>query len=381
MSPTFSYRASWRLLPALSLLACAQLVLAQENPAKRPPINLGPISSDTLRLGDTLSAQLKPIRDVQVTPLAAGAIFAFQTRDAAMPTIRIGTVAPTRGPQGREPQVVRWYFEPDDEIQVTPEHRDRTPAAATQHTMRLLPVLSPRTTYHYIISAGAGEGAAQEVGSFSTISRRVRIVFQKIRVLSGGDPDGIGDTFFQFFANHDAQTNRPFIWLGGRDRPLQVLDGATIDANKSLTLHNVDELRLAVNGYDEDFLTLGAPRAAGSATSVVVDRPQNFAAHNNAGAWNVADGTFDLALLRSQGKAETVPFTLASLPTTSPQDIRFEVSGFYTVTPTMSKAEMLGTALRTRGGILSPPETRQPAPKAGPPSTPVRRGAIRIPKR
>lgn len=336
-------RFSARDITALGLLCCALPAAAQQ----KPPL-LGPLFSDTVRDEDILRAQIKPISGVQVTPLAAGAVFSFQTRDLARPNLRIGTTAPVKGPQGREPQVVQWGFPADEVASVyVPRYESD---GMTQHTLQLRPVLAPNTTYHYIIEAGG----AQEIGSFSTISRRVKVVFQKVRVLKGGDEGGIGDTFFQFFANYDAQTNRNFVWLGARDAPLQVPDGAWVDANKEFTLNNVDELRLAVNGYDEDFLTLGAPPATGSATSVVVGHPQKFASHNNAGAWNVAAAEINFATMHPVNKAATFPFTLRSIRTESGEDVEFEVAGFYTITPLMSKSEMLGEAIKNRGGIRIP---------------------------
>ena len=369
-----------RFLPALCLIIGALPALAQENPAKKRITIIGPAFGETVRAGGILGAQLKPIQGVQVTPQSLGAIFSFQTQGAANPQIRIGKSAPVQAPRGREPQTMQWDF-PADEVAAAflAPRQDR--GGVTQHTLRLQPVLAPNTTYHYIITVGSGAGVAQEIGTFTTITRRVKVVYQKIRVLKGGDGAGIGDTFFQFFANYDAQSNRNWVWLGGRDTPLKVADGAWVDANKEFTLHNVDEVRLAVNGYDEDALTLGAPPRAIGAKSVVVDRPLNFATHNDAGAWNVASADFNLALLPSATKAITVPFTLRSLGPAQVYDIEFEVTGFYTVTPTLSKSEILLESLKTRGGIAEALKVRQPAPTVGPPSSAVRRGGIRIPNR
>lgn len=375
-------RFSARLLclSALCWWGVALPVQAQQNPARRRVV--GPFFKNAERTAENYQTllQFKPISGVAVTPGARSAVFSFQTRDAAYPNLRIGTAAPVQGPQGREPQVVRWYFAADEVASAYVAPRRDRGDGLTQHTLQLQPVLAPNTTYHYIIEVGSGAAMAQEIGSFTTVSRRVKVVFQKVRVIKGGDEGGVGNTMFQFFANYDAQTNRNFVWLGGRAAPLRVPDDSWVDANKEFTLRDVDELRLAVNGYDEDFLTVGAPPVAG-ATSVVVGYPQNFASHNNAGAWNVASADFNLALSPPAAKAMTVPFTLHSLRVDSGSDVMFEVAGSYTIAPTLSRERFLGEAIKNRGSILGALQTAPLSAGAQQSATAVRRGAIRIPKR
>ncbi|BCM94456.1 hypothetical protein IAD21_06363 [Abditibacteriota bacterium] len=349
------------LMSALLLLASASCVLAQEQKVRVRDFH------DRIKIGDTVTQFLKPIQNVQVNPLAAGAIFNFETRDGANPTVRIGKAAPTQEPRGRTPQL-QWGFKPEDEVPAYNAPRPRDANGTTTHRLRLQPVLAPNTTYYYIIEAIIGGQLVQETGSFTTIGRRVKVVFQKVHVLTGGDGTGTGDLMFQFFTNYDATTNRNFVWLGGRSTTLQIPDGGSVNVGKEFSLSNVDDLHLAVNGYDEDFLTVGAPPSSGSSNSVQVPYPLNGAGHNNAGAWNVAKADFDLASTPPTDKSLTVPFTLYSLPlpNNAGQDVAFEVSGYYTILPTISFSRgSISDNIRNYGKIFGTPKPMPPVSGEG----------------
>ncbi len=352
---------------ALLLVASGSSVLAQGSRIRTPRIG------DRIGANSTIGALLKPFQSVQVTPLAAGAILSFDTRDAVNPIVRIGKSAPTQQPGGRTAQM-QWVFNPGDEVPAFSAPRPQNPGSTT-HRLRLQSVLAPNTTYFYILEAVSGGQLIQETGSFATISRRVKVVFQKIRVLQGGDGEGTGDLMFQFFLNYDATTNRNFVWLGGRETTLQIPNGQSINAGKEFTLNNVDELHLVVNGYDEDFLRVGAPPSSGADNSVQVPYPLNGAGHNNAGAWNVAKGDFDLSASPPGARAIVVPFSLTSLPipgTGSGQDVAFEISGTYTISPSLSRlGTSIGDTIKNHGAIFGTPV---PAPQ--PPNPPPGGGQV-----
>lgn len=342
------------------LLLCGGLTLlgaprigAQEKPSQQRP-RRGPILNDRIFQNDTITALLKPFQNVRVTLLTASAIFDFETRDNANPVVRIGKAAPTQQSIGRTSQL-QWAFAPADEVPAFNAPRPQTAQGTTTHTLRLQSVLNPNTTYFYILQALRDGKLIQETGQFSTtVARRVKVVFQKVRVIKGGDGDGIGDTMFQFFVNYDATTNRNFVWLGGRETTLQIPDGGWVDAGKEFTLGNADELHLVVNGYDEDFLAVGGPPSAGP-NSVQVGYPLGDAGHNRAGAWNVAKVDVDLSRLPPVSLPTTSAFALKSLPVTNAngQDISFEVSGTYTLLPPpLLTNGVLGEAIKSRGSIF-----------------------------
>ncbi|RYX82464.1 hypothetical protein EON83_19265 [bacterium] len=342
------------LIPVLLLLTSAtSSALAQDKKVKNPLLR------DRINSGNTVTEFLKPIQNVQVTPLAAGAIISFDTREGANPTVRIGKTAPTQEPRGRDGKL-QWVFKAEDEVPAYIPPRSRAAVGPTTHRLRLQPVLAPNTTYFYIIEILNGGQLVQETGSFSTISRRVKVVFQKINVLRGGDDTGTGDLMFQFFTNYDQTTNRKFDWLGGRSNPLKIADGGSTNVGKEYSLSNIDDLHLAVNGYDEDFLTVGAP-AAGGPNSVQVAYPLDGAGHNRAGAWNVAKADFDLSSAVPSDKPTNVPFMLYSLPipNNTGQDVAFAVSGYYTILPSL---------IRLRNSIyetIKVPNKVQQAPAIG----------------
>ena len=371
-------RASCLFALLMETITMTMTAHAQDKPA-RPSVLRDRI---TAKANTGISALLKPIQNVQITPLASGAIFSFDTRDATNPTVRIGTSAPTQEPRGRA-GLLSWGFALGDEVPTFSAQRPQNLGGATTHTLRLQPVLSPNTTYYFLIEVRvAGAPPAVETGSFSTISRRVKVAVGQIHVLSGGDGASTGDLMFQFFLNYDKTTNRNFVWLGGRETTLQIPNGGSINAGKEFTLDNVDELRLVVNGYDEDFLRIGAPPSSGADNSVQVPFPLNGAGHNSAGAWNVAQGNFDLSASPPGARAITVPFTLSSLPipnTGGGRDVAFEISGTYTILPTISRVGgSIGAAIRDHGAIFGKPKIGPPLPGPTETTAVVRHPPIRI---
>ncbi len=373
------------------LLLCGGLTLliaprawAQDKPRQQQP-RRGLILNDRILQNDTITALVKPFQDVRVTPLAAGAFFDFETLAKTNPTVRIGKAAPTQQMLGRVPQL-QWAFAPGDEVPAFVAPRPQTAQGTTTHSLRLQSVLNPNTAYFYILEAVSDGKLVQETGQFRTATvRHVKVVFQKIRVIKGGDNGSVGDTMFQFFVNYDATTNRNFVWLGGRETTLQIPDGGSVEANKEFVLANADELHLVVNGYDEDFLRVGGPPSAGE-NSVQVPYPLGDAGHNRAGAWNVAKVDIDLSGLPPVTLPTTSAFAFQSLPAANAdgQDISFEVSGIYTLLPpTRNDATVTDAGIKNRGNIFGTLKTNGATSEIqGATATPLpKHGSIQIPRR
>ena len=201
----------------------------------------------------------------------------------------------------------------------------------------ILPDLEPGTEFHYVISAhdNSSDRWYKVKGKFKTLHRAVAVFFEKIKVVDDSDELSPGELDFGFFVNG---TNAP------NGSPLIVGFHVESDESKTInltpTLHGVPAtLQLKVIGYDDDGEEPPYPGAdfdclkPGVVEGIVTDVSETEG-ENDCGEWSSDDGSFNIgpnAPDVSDPENFTKTFTLTAFPKGDDSEVRFSVSGKYSV--------------------------------------------------
>ncbi len=124
--------------------------------------------------------------------------------------------------------------------------------------------LQPRTRYEYVVRATVNGASSCYIGQFNTLSPKVTVDFQKIKVNNDSDIWGAGELTF-YFKVYDK-------WEQGlTTNEMSISSGQTVTINKIKSYVNEpDFITLAVQGQDEDcvFCSYGiGPKAADSGST------------------------------------------------------------------------------------------------------------------
>ncbi|HEX8237576.1 MAG TPA: tachylectin-related carbohydrate-binding protein [Abditibacteriaceae bacterium] len=310
------------------------------------------VASKGRSLGDSIRVEKMPyklsdiirIKDVLFARRASSAQVSFATSQPNIPTVDISTAPPIVNNDGS------LTFRPKDAVR---GYNAGLGAKTLQHSINLYG-LEPATTYHYIITARSDKPEVplgQETGSFTTVSQRVKVVLESIKILITSDDDGTDELVFRLWANADWPSKRfvdvpPFLMsssgdLGGSG------DGKAL--RREMIVNNApDELILQADGYDDDSHTFN------SAFNPFTDRPLPGTGSNGNGNWSVASVTIDLNKYPSPAGQRTATgyFEITTPRTGTPHELRFRVRGSFEITrpPAYADGIIIGSVSETGKG-------------------------------
>ncbi len=209
-------------------------------------------------------------------------------------------------------------------------------------TIRSAPgqILYPDTLYHYVITAKAPDGSFHRyIGQFKNTSRQVRVIFERVKIISDGDPDppfgtDCGEIDLWFWANHGRPEAKFFAFNnltsapGGRGSV--GCSDRSYDINRELIIPNAPELLvLSVSGRDRDTDSSSGSDLFGPAQPAPFKGPRDTGDEEQ----NVADSEFNLRQLEIN---TTISFKLVSKNAKGGDDgdLMFEVYGRIIITAT-----------------------------------------------
>jgi hypothetical protein len=213
-----------------------------------PPLG-APLTITTKRpdfVDPDLGCALQCITSVDVQPHGGWAQFTIKTNETAVITLEASTTPPNPDGTWSNPDAVTAFA---GSVMPTDQY---TPPLAN---------LQSNTTYHYVVRAREHGNESVEIGSFTTLTRRVDVDFNEIQMIE--DSDGLAaadcDCFF-YFGVGDATPMR----YGSSENPISVGSDTTVplDADASIT-GAPSEIRLGAIAWDSDYV-LGQLCAVGS---------------------------------------------------------------------------------------------------------------------
>ena len=204
-----------------------------------------------------------------------------------------------------------------------------------QATIRSAPgqVLEADALYYYVITAKAPDGGFRRyVGKFTNVSRTVRIVWERVKIINDGDPDApgplppdCGEIDLWFWANY-GQPGAGFAMInklsGGK-----ACSSHVYDLGREILIRNAPStLTLSVSGRDNDQDDYSGSDLFGSSQPAPLSGPRDTGDDEQ----NVAKMEFNLNLFEIDS---TVPFELISMrPGKGQGDFMFLVHGRIIIT-------------------------------------------------
>jgi hypothetical protein len=276
------------------------------------------------------------LRNVQVTPNRNGVVFRFFARQGAAPTVEIDkrtpTTSSTAGPTFPGGAGVKFGA-------VAIQTRTTEPGKEyIGGTHQVNAVLDTGAIYHYIIRVPNGRAGRDYyyAGSFKTTKRKVKIVFTRIHLISGGldgsDIIGTLHRYFYFYANPREPSGKGSYW---RDADIKPGEKRRVEQTvQPLFIDNApDRLRVMAAAGDSIMSRTCSPMSMepldGNYTPVPAFHSKAYNA--NCKVMNFATAEFDLG--RYQFGSHTIPFSMianADLP--SRVTLAFDVAGYVEVT-------------------------------------------------
>jgi hypothetical protein len=174
------------------------------------------------------------IEKVQVKPRGTYVDFSFATAISTLPVVEVSTKTPNPGPSFKPADVVSANF-----AQV-----------GTQHQAQLTK-LSPGVTYHYIITAGDGNGKeVKQTGTFKTLDRHITVKFQTIYLIDDSDALSDGEIAFNFGVLNGC-CDQPIVYPATGTTDFGSGDSRAVNLTKSI-IDNNDTLDISAAGWDDD---------------------------------------------------------------------------------------------------------------------------------
>lgn len=268
------------------------------------------------------------IKEVEVTPHGHSARVKFTTVRTSLPIVQLSRTAPKKVVPINDDDIAS--FDPGVEIMA------QFAGAGTTHETTFTD-LDPNKDHFFVIAASdKATGLWFKVsGKFHTLKRRVRVTFDKIKILDDSDDLSPGDLAFGFFINGQNEPNGKPMTFGthastGSTKTVDV-SGSIVNAPATLTLK--------ATGFDDDeteWIPIGPfvmilTNTCGTAAS----DPGIAEGENDCGEWTSGSASFNLATL-AQNAANpekfSQAFTIQAHPQGDDSEVSFDVMGTIAVT-------------------------------------------------
>jgi hypothetical protein len=260
------------------------------------------------------------ITNVQVKVDKQNVIISFKARPNIVPVVAICNVRPVKGADSL------WNFPAGSGYKTHGATGDK---AKGEYSADMAQELEADTMYYYIINVPKVGGVFyQSLGKFTTAPQTtVKVTFEKVILRNDSDADSDGDLAFCYFVDPGQLTEQKYV-LASPEKPLKWSEGEHLFRVEFVIENAVGELRLAVNGLDDDRVPLHPAGQGLPSWDKVLIAPNNGM---NCDC-NAAHRTFDLTQISGSKLIGFTMDTPSKIPYVGPARLVFTVVGTIEVT-------------------------------------------------
>lgn len=262
------------------------------------------------------------IGDIVSEPHGTFAKIRFTTKTDSLPVALVSLKKPIDFPAISTKDEKMWN-NPDDVLRTT------FAQPGTIHEATLVN-LQPGRIHYYVLSAYDKQRKLwfKEKGAFITMQRQVTITFDKVEVIDDSDDNGGGELVFAFRINGELSPNGKNLTFEGF-----IDTGETKNINLQATiLHPESPMKINVVGFDDD--EGGLLHTCGWGGEALKGEREG-SGETDCGEWTAKTRFYDTTIL-ADGEDSNAPvtqsFNLRAYPVEDDSELKFIVSGRYTIT-------------------------------------------------
>ena len=268
------------------------------------------------------------IENVEVEPHGTFVKIKFTTKGDSLPVALVSLKQPINFPEVSTKDEAMWA-NPADVLRTT------FALPGTDHEATLSS-LEPNTSHHFVLAAYDKQHKLwfKEKGSFTTLKRRVSVIFEKVNVKDDSDDISPGDLAFAFRINGNLSPNGKDLTFGGS---ISTDDSKTLNLQATI-LNPEPTMKINAIGFDNDetewvplgpFILVLLNSCGKGAIS-----EKEGSGETDCGEWTGKSGSYSTTIL-ADGEDPNAPvtqsFTLSAYPVEDDSELAFVVTGKYTI--------------------------------------------------